>query len=145
MVAWAQYAPSSRLVRLSSMLQLPSLLAFFATCMQSFITPSSASKFINVGNDQPYVSIVLRACENPQNTLADLNFILPTSFNDPLDVPKTYVCVENIETGNETIEHLEALLRKRNALLANRGLIRPFNAIMSPEYRSAAMAAFRDK
>ncbi|KAH9938036.1 P-loop containing nucleoside triphosphate hydrolase protein [Fomitopsis serialis] len=106
--------------------------------------PKLGSKFVNIGNDRPNVSIVVRACEHPQNTLADLDFILPTSINNPLDIPKTYVYVENIETGNEIIEHLEALLRKRNTSLANRGLIRPFNATMSPEYRTAAMAAFRD-
>ncbi|KAH9915137.1 P-loop containing nucleoside triphosphate hydrolase protein [Fomitopsis serialis] len=106
--------------------------------------PKLGSKFINIGNDRPNVSIVVRACEHPQNTFADLDFVLPTSISSPQDIPKTYVYVENIETGNDIIDHLEALLQTRNPSLANSGLIRPFNATMSPEYRNAAMAAFRD-
>ncbi|TFY62447.1 hypothetical protein EVJ58_g3853 [Rhodofomes roseus] len=106
--------------------------------------PKLGGKFINVGNDRPNVSIVVRACEHPQNTLADLDFILPASINTPSDIPKTYVYVDKIETGNDIIDHLETLLRTRNPSLANHGLIRPFNATMSHEYRQAAMAAFRE-
>ncbi|KZT71233.1 P-loop containing nucleoside triphosphate hydrolase protein, partial [Daedalea quercina L-15889] len=101
------------------------------------------TKYINVGNDRPNVSIVVRSCEHPQNTLRDLDFIIPSKVDKPQDIPKTYVYVERIETGNEIIEHLEALLAQRNASLATRGLIRPFNATMSAEYRKSAMQAFR--
>ncbi|TFY51019.1 hypothetical protein EVJ58_g10779 [Rhodofomes roseus] len=106
--------------------------------------PKLGGKFINVGNDRPNVSIVVRACEHPQNTLADLDFILPATIDTPLDIPKTYVYVDKIETGNNIIDHLEALLHTRNPTLSNHGLIRPFNATMSPEYRQAAMSAFRE-
>ncbi|TFY51100.1 hypothetical protein EVJ58_g10740 [Rhodofomes roseus] len=105
--------------------------------------PKLGSKFVNVGNDRPNVSIIVRACEHPQNTYADLDFILPTTITTAQDIPKTYLYVEKIETGNEIIDHLETVLKQRNPALANAGFIRPFNATMSPEYRRAAMSAFR--
>lgn len=101
------------------------------------------TKYINVGNDRPNVSIVVRACEHAQNTLRDLDFIIPSQVDNPQDIPKTYVYVERIETGNEIIEHLEALIAQRNPSLATCGLIRPFNATMSADYRKSAMQAFR--
>lgn len=43
-----------------------------------FAQSEAQSRFINKGNDRPNVSIVVRACEHPLNTLADLGFIIPT-------------------------------------------------------------------
>ncbi|KAH9914216.1 P-loop containing nucleoside triphosphate hydrolase protein [Fomitopsis serialis] len=106
--------------------------------------PKTGSRFVNVGNDRPNVSIIVRACEHPQNTLADLDFILPDTIATPHDIPKTYLYVDKIDTGNAIIDHLGKLLRQRNPTLYELGVIRPFNATMSPEYRSHAMAAFRN-
>lgn len=97
------------------------------------------TKYINTGNNCPNVSIVVRSCEHAQNTLRDLDFMIPPNVDKPQDIPKMYVYVERIETGNEIIEHLEALLAQCNASLAISGLIRPFNATMSAQYHKAAM------
>ncbi|TFY59898.1 hypothetical protein EVJ58_g5478 [Rhodofomes roseus] len=105
--------------------------------------PKIGSKFVNVGNDRPNVSIVVRACEYPQYTYADLDFILPETINNADDIPKTYLYVDNIEEGNNILDHLGALLQKRNPHLYECGILRPFNATMSSQYRTHAMAAFR--
>ncbi|KAH9839458.1 P-loop containing nucleoside triphosphate hydrolase protein [Rhodofomes roseus] len=106
--------------------------------------PKTGGRFINVGNDRPNVSIVVRACEHPQNTLADLDFVLPETIESASDIPKTYLYVDNIETGNDIIDHLGSILRQRNPALYELGVIRPFNATMSADYRTHAMAAFRN-
>ncbi|KAI0697949.1 P-loop containing nucleoside triphosphate hydrolase protein, partial [Cerioporus squamosus] len=105
--------------------------------------PPTGSRFINLGNDRSNVSIVVRACEHPQNSYADLDFILPQSISSPADIPKTYLYVDDIRVGGEIIDHLNALLARRAPSLLDTGLIRPFNATLSHEYRSAAMKAFR--
>ena len=111
---------------------------------------------INKGNDRPNVSIVVRACEHPLNSFEDLNFVIPPSARRPSDIPKTYLYVNKIATGAEIIDHLVALLEQcavaasasqvpgpsRPSSLVS-GLIRPFNATMSSEYRNLAMAHFR--
>ena len=44
----------------------------------------------------------------------------------------------------EILRHLTDVLRKRNPELASEGIIRPFNATLSHEYREEAMDQFRD-
>lgn len=105
--------------------------------------PKGSSRFINIGNDRSNVAIVVRACQHPQNTYLDTNFIIPSRPVSPSDIPKTYIYVDNIATGNEIVEHLTSLLEQRNPSLPASKLIRPFNATMSHEYRQDAMAAFR--
>ncbi|KAH9949019.1 P-loop containing nucleoside triphosphate hydrolase protein [Amylocystis lapponica] len=118
--------------------------------------PKHGSTFINVGNDRSNVSIVVRACEHPQNSFADLNFVLPNTINTPDDIPKTYIYVDNIHTGNDIIDHLTQLLHTRQVANSTHaeastrpthpvspGVIRPYNATLSNEYRTNAMAQFR--
>ncbi|KAH9911507.1 P-loop containing nucleoside triphosphate hydrolase protein [Fomitopsis serialis] len=95
--------------------------------------PKTGSQFINAGNDRPNVSIVVRAY-----------FVLPEKIETANDIPKTYLYVDNIDTGNDIIDHLGTLLRQRNPALYELGVIRPFNATMSAGYRTHAMAAFRN-
>lgn len=108
---------------------------------------SIPSRFVNKGNDRPNVSIVVRACEHPLNSFADLDFVIPASPRAPHDIPKTYIYCDNISTGADIIDHLVQKLELRCAsgesshLVA--GIIRPFNATMSQEYRSLAMEYFR--
>ncbi|KZT69352.1 P-loop containing nucleoside triphosphate hydrolase protein, partial [Daedalea quercina L-15889] len=110
--------------------------------------PKHGSRFINFGNDRPNVALVVRAAEHPQNTYKDLDFVIPTSVTHPEDVPKTWIYVDNINTGTEITDYLSNLLETRLAGDANipqpANLIRPFNATLSSEYRVAAMNAFRD-
>ncbi|KAI0814764.1 P-loop containing nucleoside triphosphate hydrolase protein [Irpex lacteus] len=101
------------------------------------------SSFIDVGNNRPNISIVVRACQNPMNTYADLDFVIPEVVSSPDDIPKTWVYVDNIDTGAEIVEHLQEVLRKRNPEVEE-GIIRPYNARLSITYRKKAMEAFRE-
>lgn len=47
------------------------------------------SVFHNAGNDHPNVSIIVWAMEHPQNTFADLNFVIPNNSTALEDIPKT--------------------------------------------------------
>ncbi|OSD06943.1 P-loop containing nucleoside triphosphate hydrolase protein [Trametes coccinea BRFM310] len=105
--------------------------------------PKHGSRFINIGNDRPNVTIVVRACQHAQNTYADLEFIIPADVRSAADIPKTYVYVDNIAVGNEIIDYLVRLLARRCPSLATHPLIRPYNATLSHEYRAEAMEAFR--
>ncbi|EJF62569.1 P-loop containing nucleoside triphosphate hydrolase protein, partial [Dichomitus squalens LYAD-421 SS1] len=111
---------------------------------------NAPSRFINKGNDRPNVSIIVRACEHPLNTFADLNFVIPSTLRTPSDIPKTYIYVDNIAHGAEIIDRLNARLESHPDVASApggsgrfRGIVRPFNATMSAPYRTLAMAHFR--
>ncbi|KAF8210857.1 P-loop containing nucleoside triphosphate hydrolase protein [Mycena galopus ATCC 62051] len=81
---------------------------------------------IDIGNDRPNVSLVVRAIQHPINTYADLDFVV-----DGIKKRKAFVYADNIATGVEIADHLEE------------GLIRPYNAALSKEYRREAMRLFK--
>lgn len=122
-----------------------------------FPQSDAQSRFINKGNDRPNVSIVVRACEYPLNSYADADFIIPAVVRCAEDIPKTYLYVDNISMGSELIDYLNAKLASRfeptnspegapgdrPSKRPPKGVIRPFNATLSQEYRKLAMAHFR--
>lgn len=110
-----------------------------------FAQSDMPSRFVNKGNDRPNVSIVVRACEHPLNTYADTDFLIPTDLHRAEDIPKTYVYVDNIAAGGEIMDYLNEKISSRwaSSVHAPGGLVRPFNATLSQEYRSLAMAHFR--
>lgn len=103
----------------------------------------ATSRFIDIGNNRPNLSIVVRACQNPMNTYADLDFVLPDSVPSVHDIPKTWIYVNDIDSGNEIIEHLRDVLQQRNPEL-DESVIRPYNARLSLPYRQKAMSEFRE-
>ncbi len=109
--------------------------------------PKSGSLFRNEGNDRPNVSIVVRACEHPLNSYSDLDFVVPISIKKGDDIPKTYLYVDNISEGSEIIDHLARLVMARldytSPSCPDTGVVRPFNATLSHEYRTEAMCQFR--
>ncbi|KAL1740170.1 P-loop containing nucleoside triphosphate hydrolase protein [Schizophyllum fasciatum] len=94
---------------------------------------------IDVGNDRPNVSLVVRAMQHPMNTYADLDFVIPSSVKRISDVKKTFVYADSIQVGIEIEDHLEDLLPER---LQATGIIRPYNAAFSKEYRQEVMRLF---
>ena len=119
-----------------------------------FSQSASRSRFVNKGNDRPNVSIIVRAAEHPLSSYADLAFVIPQSVHKITDIPKTYIYVDDIAAGTEMIDYLDDLLQKaaspelRASLGSDsastlRGVLRPFNANLSPEYRTEAMSQFR--
>lgn len=109
------------------------------------------SSYHNSGNNRPNVSIVVRAMQHPMNSFADLDFVVPKHIKHPSDIPKAFIYVDNIETGNAMIDHLVALLAERwesgteGDVIAglDPGMVRPFNSTLSHLYRTEAMERFR--
>jgi len=95
---------------------------------------------INIGNDRPNVSIVVRAIHNPMNTFSDLDFVIPGGVTAAGNIPKTFIYADQIsaEVGLETrlIERLPPELR-------DIGLIRPFSAAFSPKHRQMLLDLFK--
>ncbi|OJT02274.1 hypothetical protein TRAPUB_7190, partial [Trametes pubescens] len=110
-----------------------------------FTRSDAQSRFINKGNDRPNVSIVVRACEYPLSAYTDIDFLIPTNLHCAEDIPKTYVYVDNISVGGEIMDYLNDKIssRRSSSGCVPDGLVRPFNATLSQEYRSLAMAHFR--
>ncbi|KAJ7443700.1 P-loop containing nucleoside triphosphate hydrolase protein [Mycena latifolia] len=94
---------------------------------------------IDIGNDRPNVSLVVRAIQHPLNTYADLDFVV-AGITDPSEIKKTFIYADNIATGVEIIDHLNELLPPE---YQEQGLIRPYNAALSKEYRKEAMRQFK--
>lgn len=95
---------------------------------------------IDVGNDRPNVSLAVRAIHNPMNTFADLEFVIPRGVEKADDIPLTYLYADDILGGVEIEEYIEGLLPLH---LRRTGLIRPYTASMTPEYRTEVMSQFR--
>ncbi|KAI0717971.1 hypothetical protein C8Q72DRAFT_882505 [Fomitopsis betulina] len=110
--------------------------------------PKGESHFMNFGNDCPNVSIVVRAAEHALNSYKDLDFVLPPGISQADQIPETWIYVDNINTGTDIVDYLSNELEKRTRENPQASLptsvIRPFNATLSSEYRTAAMAAFRE-
>ncbi|EJF56898.1 P-loop containing nucleoside triphosphate hydrolase protein [Dichomitus squalens LYAD-421 SS1] len=117
-----------------------------------FSQSDTQSRYENEGNDRANVAIVVRACEHPLNTYADLSFVIPPTLESINDIPKTYIYVDNIATGGEIIDYLNRQLEKHRDLATAPaplhdsfcGIIRPFNATLSHRYRTLAMSYFRE-
>lgn len=93
----------------------------------------------DVGNDRPNVSIIIRPIHHTLSSYLDLNFIIREDIVQAEDMAKTFLYADNITTGTEIINHLTSLLPP---LLQEQGVIRPFNAALSKEYRREAMKQF---
>lgn len=95
---------------------------------------------IDVGNDRPNVSLVVRAIHNHMNTYVDLDFVLPTNVTDSSQIKKTFIYADNVEAGIEIEDHLMELLPQN---LRDEGVIRPYSAAFSEKYRNRVMNLFR--
>jgi superfamily II DNA/RNA helicase len=96
---------------------------------------------IDVGNDQPKVSIIVRAIQHPLNSYVDLEFTLKNLVDDPTQIPKTFIYCDNIAMGTEIIDHLMKLLPED---LCYNELIRPYNACFSKTNRKTVMRKFKE-
>ncbi|KAJ7622306.1 P-loop containing nucleoside triphosphate hydrolase protein [Roridomyces roridus] len=97
---------------------------------------------IDVGNDRPNVSMIVRGIHNPLNSYTDLDFII-RGAKERSDLKKTFIYADNIATGVEIIDHLTSLL-PRQLRDSTDTPIRPYNAALSREYRKKAMDRFKD-
>ncbi|OCH94913.1 hypothetical protein OBBRIDRAFT_800947 [Obba rivulosa] len=97
------------------------------------------SVFQNAGNDRPNVSIVVHAAEHAINSFTNLNFVIPATVQFALDIPKTYIYVDNITIGTDIVDYLNARIK----LSIPAGVIHLFNATLSHEYWHEAIEKFR--
>lgn len=95
---------------------------------------------IDVGNDRPNVSLVVRTMKHALNTFKDTAFVVPKNYTEPSKILKTLVYVDNIEMGGEIIDYLNSLLQEKDQ---QSGIIRPFNAVHTHEFREEVMRDFR--
>ncbi|KAJ7264139.1 P-loop containing nucleoside triphosphate hydrolase protein [Mycena rebaudengoi] len=95
--------------------------------------------YINVGNDRPGVAQVVRAMQHPMNSFRDADFLVDESML-PSDVPKAFVYSDDTKDGAGLTDHLN---NRVHPDYRARGLVRPYNASMSKEYRELVMQLFR--
>ncbi|KAF7334163.1 ATP-dependent DNA helicase Q-like 3 [Mycena venus] len=96
--------------------------------------------FCSIGNDRPNVSQVIRSMEHAANSYRDLDFLIPAGTNKPGEIKKTFLYTDDIKDGGKTIDHLNARVPEE---YRSRGLVRPYNAGMSRQYREDVMALFK--
>jgi superfamily II DNA helicase RecQ len=95
---------------------------------------------INEGNERPEIALAVRKCEFPLCSFQDLRFLFKGRIFHPLDIPKTFIFIDNKAHGHQAVRILNSFLPPN---LASLGIIRPFNARHSPQYRSDAMERFK--
>ncbi|KAJ7288849.1 P-loop containing nucleoside triphosphate hydrolase protein [Mycena rebaudengoi] len=95
--------------------------------------------YVNIGNDRPTVAHVVRAMEHPMNSHRDLDFLVDENMESPHDIPKAFLYSDDTKEGAGIIDHLNDRVHPD---YRSRGLVRPYNASMSREYRDAVMLLF---
>lgn len=96
--------------------------------------------YLNIGNDRPNVSLVVRAIQNPINSFKDLDFVVPPKVECAEEVPKTFIYADNITVGSDIMEHLYKLLPES---FREEGMIRTYSAAFSKTYRRRVMGLFK--
>ena len=95
---------------------------------------------INIGNDRPNVSIVVRGIQNPMNTFSDLDFVIPIGVKSADNIPKTFIYADQISVEVEIETRLTERLPQE---LRDIGLIRPFSAAFSADHRQQLLDLFK--
>ncbi|KAJ7778909.1 hypothetical protein B0H16DRAFT_1448458 [Mycena metata] len=78
--------------------------------------------------------------EHPMNSYQDLDFLVDATMQRPSDVPLAFVYSDDTKDGAGIIDHLNDRVHPDYRA---RGLVRPYNASMSREYREVVMQLFR--
>lgn len=96
---------------------------------------------LNVGNDRPNVSLIVRAIEHPMNTFQDLAFLIPNGVKDPKEIKKTFIYADDVSAGADIEDFLYSRCPEEWRYLGV--TILPYSAAFSNEYRAAVMTLFR--
>jgi superfamily II DNA helicase RecQ len=97
--------------------------------------------FVNIGNDRPNVSQVVRSMEHPANTFRDLDFLVPSVMSSVMDIKKGFLYSDDIKGGALITDYLN---KRVDPTYRRQGLVRPYNASMSKKYRQQVMKQFRE-
>ncbi|KAJ6469073.1 P-loop containing nucleoside triphosphate hydrolase protein [Mycena vitilis] len=95
--------------------------------------------FCSIGNDRPNVAQIVRALEHPANSYRDLDFMVDPTAR-PEQITKAFLYTDDIKDGGKIGDHLNGRVHPD---FRSRGLVRPYNAGMSPKYRAEVMALFK--
>lgn len=95
---------------------------------------------LDVGNTRRDLTLICVRIQHPLNSFRDLEFVVPKDYKTPKDIPKIIIYYDNIKASVSMFDYLTSLLRPEHRKL---GLIRPFNATHTHEYREAATASFK--
>ncbi|KAF8218135.1 P-loop containing nucleoside triphosphate hydrolase protein, partial [Mycena galopus ATCC 62051] len=96
--------------------------------------------FCTIGNDRTNVSQVIRAMEHPANSYRDSDFIVSSTMTKPEDIKLAFLYTDDIKEGGKLVDYLNARVAEP---FRDRGLVRPYNASMSLEYRAHVMKLFK--
>lgn len=96
--------------------------------------------FINIGNDRPNVTQIVRAMEHTAESLRDLDFIVDPETDNPYMVPKTFLYYDSILGGSHLVNYLNS---RFHSSIRDQGYARPYSAAFSNEYRRDVMELFR--
>lgn len=97
--------------------------------------------YLNLGNDRPNVSLVVRAIQNPMNSYSDLDFLIPKRIQREDEVPKCFVYADNVSGGLDMVDYIDGILPTE---LQGKGIVRPYNAGLSQECRDLVMELFKE-
>lgn len=95
---------------------------------------------LNIGNDRPNVTLVVRAIEHPMNTFIDLAFLIPDGVKTPEDIKKTFIYADDISAAADIEDYLYSRCPSGWRQLGL--VVLPYSAAFLPEYRAAVMALF---
>jgi superfamily II DNA helicase RecQ len=96
--------------------------------------------YLNLGNDRPNVSLVVRAIQNPINSYRDLDFLIPSTAREPRDIEKAFIYSDNITVGSDMMEHLYEISPDTFRKV---GIIRTYSSAFSRKYRQRVMELFK--
>ncbi|KAJ7248081.1 P-loop containing nucleoside triphosphate hydrolase protein [Mycena rebaudengoi] len=96
--------------------------------------------FCSIGNDCDNVAQVIRSMEHAANSYRDLDFLVDEEMKTPADVHKAFLYTDDIKDGGKITDHLNARVKPE---FRHYGLVRPYNAGMSRQYRAEVMALFK--
>lgn len=97
--------------------------------------------YINYGNDRPNVALIVRPIHNAIGSHSDTDFVIPDGVRTAEDIPKAFLYADNVIGGGEIEDYLTNRLPED---LRDQGLIRPYSAAFSQEYRTHLMELFRE-
>ncbi|KAJ3574267.1 hypothetical protein NP233_g1884 [Leucocoprinus birnbaumii] len=95
---------------------------------------------LNLGNDRPNVSLVVRPIHNSMKSFGDLAFVIPEDLERMQDIKKTFIYADSIDDGYAIHDYLRELLPES---LRDKGVIRPYNAAYTVEHRMRVMMLFK--
>ena len=96
--------------------------------------------YLNLGNDRPNVSLVVRSIQNTIASYTDLDFLVPKEVHEVSEVKKTFIYSDNITVGSDMMEHLYEISPES---FREAGIIRTYSSAFSAKYRRQVMNLFK--